>query len=168
MFVENVIMSNSKEKQNLIEEIGLRLESRLRIAPLAARIYALLTLSSYEGLTFEQIREAIGSSKSSTSVNLKVLTQLKHIEYHTKSGDRKRYFRIAKYFQLTTLESYYDSLENEIRLVEKINEYNKVHFPEKFQDEKSLGDITTDYLKKMQRIVSESITGIKDFQASEK
>ena len=73
-------MALSKEKLKLIEEIGLRLETRLQIAPLAARIYALLTLSSYDGLTFEEIREIIGSSKSSTSVNLNVLTQLKHIE----------------------------------------------------------------------------------------
>jgi DNA-binding transcriptional regulator GbsR (MarR family) len=127
-------MSISNEKKNLIEEIGLRLETRLQIAPLAARIYALLSLSSYEGLTFEEIREIIGSSKSSTSVNLNVLMQLKHIDYHTKSGDRKRYFMVAKYFQLTNLESYQQSLVNEIKLVVKITEYNTVHHPEKFTD----------------------------------
>lgn len=160
-------MSISKEKQKLIEEIGLRLEARLHIAPLAARIYALLTLSSYEGLTFEEVREIIGSSKSSTSVNLNVLIQLKHIEYYTKPGDRKRYFRVAKYFQLTTLEVYHESLENEIKLVEKINNYNKKHFPEKFKDEKSLGDITKDYLKKMQALVSDSMVKINTYQASD-
>ena len=160
-------MSISKEKRKLIEEIGLRLETRLHIAPLAARIYALLSLSSYEGLTFEEIREIIGSSKSSTSVNLNVLTQLKHIEFYTKPGDRKRYFKIAKYFQLTTLEAHHQSLGNEIKLVEKINNYNKIHYPEKFKDEKSLGDITTDYLKKMQALVSVAIDKINEFQASE-
>ncbi|MBO3098599.1 GbsR/MarR family transcriptional regulator [Gelidibacter pelagius] len=160
-------MALSKEKLKLIEEIGLRLETRLQIAPLAARIYALLTLSSYDGLTFEEIREIIGSSKSSTSVNLNVLTQLKHIEYYTKSGDRKRYFRVTKYFQLTTLEAYLESLDNEMTLVEKINAYNKVHFPEKFTNEKSLGDITTDYLRKMQALVAITIEKIKTHQISE-
>lgn len=160
-------MSISKEKQQLIEEIGLRLENRLQIAPLAARIYALLTLSSYEGLTFEDIREIIGSSKSSTSVNLNVLTQLKYIEYYTKSGDRKRYFRISKYFQLTSLEAYHESLDNEFKLVEKINSYNKVHYPEKFTQEKSLGDITQNYLVEMQTLVSETIEKIKSYKDSE-
>ena len=157
----------TKEKQQLIEEIGLRLESRLQIAPLATRIYALLTLSSYEGLSFEDIREIIGSSKSSTSVNLNVLTQLKHIDYYTKPGDRKRYFRVSKYFQLTSLEAYYESLENEFKLVEKINNYNKVHYPEKFSQEKSLGDITQDYLVKMQTLVSQTMDKIKSHKNSE-
>lgn len=166
MFVEKRDMSISIEKQKLIEEIGLRLETKLHIAPLAARIYALLTLSSNEGLTFEEIRQTIGSSKSSTSVNLNVLTQLKHIDYYTKSGDRKRYFKIARYFQLTTLEAHHLSLENEIKLVEKINDYNKVHYPEKFTDEESLGDITKNYLRKMQDLVAVSIDNINDHESS--
>ncbi|WP_027126383.1 GbsR/MarR family transcriptional regulator [Gelidibacter mesophilus] len=160
-------MAIAKVKLKLIEEIGLRLETKLRIAPLAARIYALLTLSSFEGLTFEEIREIIGSSKSSTSVNLNVLTQLKHIEYYTKSGDRKRYFRASKYFQLTNLEAYHESLENEIKLVEKINSYNKIHFPEKFVNEKSLGDIAKDYLLKTQDLVALTVEKIKAHQISE-
>ena len=158
-------MSISKEKQKLIEEIGVRLEARLQLAPLAARIYALLTLSSYDGLTFDEIREIIGSSKSSTSVNLNVLTQLKHIDFYTKSGDRKRYFKIAKYFQLSTLEAHNLSLENEIKLVEKINDYNKIHYPEKFATEESVGDITTNYLKKMQDLVTFTIEKINEHVA---
>ena len=157
----------SKEKKKLIEEIGLRLETRLQIAPLAARIYALLTISSYDGLTFEEVREIIGSSKSSTSVNLNVLIQLKQIDYYTKSGDRKRYFKIAKYFQLTTLEANHQFLENEIKLVEKINDYNKIHYPEKFKNEKSLGDITKNYLRQMQDLVLVTIGKIKEHETSE-
>ena len=155
-------MSISKEKQILIEEIGLRLEKRLQLAPLASRIYALLTLSSDDGLSFEEIREIIGSSKSSTSVNLNVLTQLKHIDFYTKSGDRKRYFKIAKNFQLSSLEAQHQSLENELKLVEKINAYNRIHYPEKFSNEESVGDITTNYLKIMQDLVAVTIDKIKD------
>lgn len=158
-------MEKLKQRQNeLIEEIGVRLESRLNVAPLAARIYALLTLSSYDGLSFEQIREIIGSSKSSTSVNLNVLKQLKYIEYHTKQGDRKRYFRVAKYFQLISLQMYHESLENDIKMVDKINTYNKEYYPEKFINEKSLGDITQDYMRKMQGFVKETIQKISKHQ----
>lgn len=167
MFVKKQEMSISKEKQKLIEEIGLRLETRLHLAPLAARIYALLTLSSYEGLTFDEVRKIIGSSKSSTSVNLNVLKQLKHIDFYTKSGDRKRYFKIAKYFQLSTLEARYQSLENEIKLVEKINDYNKIHYPEKFLNEESVGDITTNYLRMMQDLVTLTIDKINNHVTSD-
>ena len=156
-------MSISNDQQQLIEEIGVRLEASLHIAPLAARIYALLTLSSSEGLTFEEIREAIGSSKSSTSVNLNVLSQLHHVKYYTKSGDRKRYFKIAKNFQLTALEAHQQSLLDQIELVNKINAYNKEHHPEKFDHQKSLGLLTRDYLDKMQALVTKTIKDITAF-----
>ena len=48
-------MSISKETPTLINDTRLLLEAPSMIAPLAARIYALLTVSSHEGLTFEEI-----------------------------------------------------------------------------------------------------------------
>lgn len=156
-------MSKSQEKEQLIEDIGLQMEQRLNVSPLAARIYALLALSSYEGLSFDEVRNSIGSSKSSTSVNLNVLIQLKYIEYYTKSGDRKRYFKVAKYFQLSTLEQQHQTLENDIDLVKKINDYNKNYHPEKFLIEQSLGDLTIDYMLKMQTLVTETIDQLKKF-----
>jgi len=161
-------VSTTTEKQNLIEGIGVHLENRLDISPLASRIYALLTLSSYEGITFEEIRETIGSSKSSTSVNINVLMQLKHVEYYTKSGDRKRYFKVARYFQLSSLEINVQSLMKDIEIVSKINDYNKVRHPDKFINEESLGDVTIDYLKKMKALVNKTIQKIEDFRRSEK
>ena len=161
-------MAITLEKQQLIEEVGLRLESSLNIAPLAARIYALLSVSSSEGLTFDEIREAIGSSKSSTSVNINVLQQLKHIDYYTKPGDRKRYFRIVHYFQLTTLEAQYHALENDIKLIEKIKDFNEIHHPMKFEDELSLGNITISYLKQMQSLITETVSKMKANSVSKK
>lgn len=155
-------MSKSEKKQQLIESIGIQMEQRLKVSPLAARIYALLALSGNEGVSFDDIRNSIGSSKSSTSVNLNVLMQLKYLEYHTKSGDRKRYFRVAKYFQISTLEQQRQSLEADISLVEKINEFNRSHNPEKFENEQSQGKITIDYLLKMQTLVTDTIKQLKE------
>lgn len=160
-------MSTSQEKEKLIEAIGIRLETRLSMSPLASRIYALLSLSTYEGLSFDEIRETLGSSKSSISVNINVLMQLKYLEYYTKSGDRKRYFRVAKYFQLSALENYIQSLQEDIELVKNINSYNKLHHPEKFANEESFGDITIDYLEKMQNLVEVSIQKMKNFRTLE-
>lgn len=156
-----------KEKKELIEEIGLNIEALLGIAPLAARIYALLILSSYEGLTFDEIKEAVQASKSSVSTSLKVLTQLKYIDYHTKPGVRKRYFRVAKYLQLISLEQKLQSLDSQIELIEKINEYNKQHHPEKFVNEQSLGEITQNNLRKYQHLIREAIQEIEAYKLKE-
>ena len=44
-------------------------------------------------LTFDEIRNALGLSKSSTSAAINLLLSLGSIEYRTRPGDRKRYFR---------------------------------------------------------------------------
>jgi len=155
--------SASEQHKELIEEIGMGVEERAGLSPLASRIYALLTMSSENGLTFDDIKETIEASKSSISVNINVLLQLKYVEYYTKPGDRKRYFKVSKYFQLKFLELYLESLDKQITLVDKINNYNKEFQKEKFVNEKSLGIITQDYLTKMRVLVSETINKISDF-----
>ncbi len=158
------MIKDLNEQKELIEEMGLYIEERLGLSPLAARIYALLTLSSYEGLTFDEIREALEASKSSTSVNLNVLTQLNYVKYYTKPGNRRRYFKMAKYFQLQSLEVQNQSLENEIRLLDKINDFNKTHHPEKFQEEKSLGIITQNYFREQQKLTKDFLNKLLTLQ----
>ncbi|MEO9022565.1 MAG: hypothetical protein ABI290_10570 [Ginsengibacter sp.] len=156
-----------REQKDLIEEIGLSIEETLKLSPLAARIYALLTLSSYEGLTFDEIREVVEASKSSTSVNINVLIQLKYLKYHTKPGDRKRYFKVARYFQLQSLELLHQSLENEIKMVDKINAFNKAYHPEKFKNEKSIGSITQGYFREQQKLIKNTLQKMASFQKND-
>lgn len=156
-----------KEQKELVEKIGLGIEERLKLSPLASRIYALLILSSYDGLTFDEIREYIDASKSSTSVNINVLTQLNYVTYYTKSGDRKRYFKLAKYSQVTSLEAELQKLDIEMKMIERINTYNKNFHPEKFTNEESLGGIFQNYLLKKQSLLDETILEMKRFRESE-
>ncbi|TYB78160.1 MarR family transcriptional regulator [Bizionia saleffrena] len=157
----------SIQHKELIEDIGMGIEERAGLSPLASRIYALLTMTSYDGLTFDEIKESIEASKSSISVNIKVLLQLRYIEYYTKPGDRKRYFKVSKYFQIKFLEIYMDALEKQITLVDKINNYNKEFQKEKFVNEESLGLITRDYLTKMRDLVAVTIAKIAEFKTTE-
>lgn len=161
-------MSQKEEQEQLIEKIGLGIEERLNLSPLASRIYALLVLSSYDGLTFEEIREVIQASKSSTSVNINVLTQLDYVTFYTKPGDRKRYFKLAKYSSLISLEAYLQAIDNEMEILGNINAYNKKYFPEKFTNEQSLGDIFQNYLEEKQHLVVRTIEKMKSFRKSEK
>lgn len=160
-------MLMNKEQIQLIEDIGLGIEERLRLSPLASRIYALLILSTYDGLTFEEIRETLNASKSSTSVNMNVLKQLGYIKSITKPGDRKRYFKIAKYSSLQSLELYLQAIDKEMDMIKRINSYNKKYHSEKFTKEQSLGIIFQDYLVEKKKLVKDTIFKMSSFRDKE-
>lgn len=81
----------SQKQQELIEKIGIYFEQSMQ--PTAARILALLIVSSQESFSFDEIREILKLSKSATSNGLNFLLSVNKIEYYTKPGDRKRYFK---------------------------------------------------------------------------
>lgn len=89
------------EQRLLIEELGKAYEKLFYITPSEGRVAALLIVSDVPDLTFEEISEALKLSKGATSQAVKILLKMKKIEYHTKPGDRKRYFtsRIGKNFE---------------------------------------------------------------------
>ncbi len=89
--MDNVINITEKQKE-LIEKLGVLCE-RDGMQPAAARIVALLLVSDVTDLTFDNIREALQMSKSATSNALNLLLGTGKIEYITKPGDRKRYFK---------------------------------------------------------------------------
>lgn len=82
----------SDKKLRLIEELGIHFE-KSGMQPAASRIYALLMVSDRNELTFEEIYETLNISKSAASNAINLLIGISHIEYITKSGERKRYFR---------------------------------------------------------------------------
>lgn len=49
------MMEYSAEKKEAVESIGMHIEKRSQIAPLAARIQALMILSSDKGMPFDEI-----------------------------------------------------------------------------------------------------------------
>jgi DNA-binding transcriptional regulator GbsR (MarR family) len=81
----------SDQQKELIERMGVFYEQH-GIAPIEARIMSLLIICDIPELTFDQIRELLGISKSATSNALNVLLMTQRIIYKTRPGDRKRYF----------------------------------------------------------------------------
>ena len=81
----------SQQQRELIEKIGIYFEGKMQ--PAAARILALLIVSDQDSFSFNDIKEVLNLSKSATSNGINFLLNLDKIEYYTKSGDRKRYFR---------------------------------------------------------------------------
>lgn len=160
-------MTGIEEQMQLVEKIGVRLEESLKLSPLASRIYALLILSNYEGLTFEEIRNFIQASKSSMSININVLLQLDYISFYTKTGNRKRYFKLAKYSSLVSLQSYLQDINKEMDIINEINNYNEKFHAEKYTNDVSFGNIIQNYLLKKQKLVEETISEILTFRDKE-
>src|SRR6516162_3776595 len=85
-------MKLNQNQKNLIEKMGVFLEHS-GIPPTEGRILSLLLVADEIEMTFDDIREHLQISKSAASNALNVLLKINKIEYITKTGDRKRYFR---------------------------------------------------------------------------
>lgn len=79
------------KQKELVETYGV-IQENMGLNPAAARVNALLTVSNKTELSFDEIRETLGLSKSAVSNALNNLLTLEHIGYKTKMGERKRFF----------------------------------------------------------------------------
>lgn len=86
------IIKLTAEQKKLIEKIGVFME-KSGSAPVEGRIMALLMVADDTELSFEDIYETLAISKSAASNTINVLLTMNKIDYITRHGDRKRYFR---------------------------------------------------------------------------
>lgn len=154
----------SEHKRELIEELGLYFEKRHGLPPLASRIYAIMVLSSREGFSFEEIMEITHASKSSVSTNLKLLLQLKFMEFYTKPGDRKRYFRSSGSFLQNMLKEQYEAINADLELTGKINEFNRKNNPESYEKRGFIGRTFHSFLEQEKINIEQTLAKIKEFK----
>jgi DNA-binding transcriptional regulator GbsR (MarR family) len=83
------------KKEEIIEKLGVHIESKEQLAPLAARILSTLILTGKQGATFDSLVCELGASKSTISTHLTTLQAANRITYYTKAGDRKKYFTLV-------------------------------------------------------------------------
>ncbi len=81
----------TQKQKELIEKNGVFLE-RTGMSPAQARILSLLLVSDRTELTFDEIYHTLKMSKSAASNAINSLLVMERLEYHTKPGDRRRYF----------------------------------------------------------------------------
>ena len=82
-----------KELKQKVEDLGVVFE-KLGRTPMLGRVFATLLLADPPRMSFDEIREFLGASKSSVSNALQALQLEGTVSYQTFSGDRKRYFKI--------------------------------------------------------------------------
>ncbi|GGK40202.1 MULTISPECIES: GbsR/MarR family transcriptional regulator [Flavobacteriaceae] len=114
-----------KEKLALVEELGIHFECNDNLPPLASRIIVYLILNGVEGATFEELVEKLEASKSSISTNLQLLQSINRITYFTKSGDRKRHFRISPNYMISRMDEKISLWEEEKNNHQKIYNYKE-------------------------------------------
>ncbi|MFD0990319.1 GbsR/MarR family transcriptional regulator [Mariniflexile jejuense] len=112
-----------KQKSALIEKLGISLESKDQLAPVAARIKAYIILKGKSGTTFEDLVSDLCASKSTISTHLNHLQDLKKIVYFTKLGDRKKYFIINKDSIVQSIDEMVESWTNQKELHLEIRDY---------------------------------------------
>lgn len=151
------MMDYSTEKKETVETIGMHIEQRSQIAPLAARIQALMILSSDEGKSFDEIVTFTQASKSSVSSNLNLLLQMKSVEYFTIPGDRKRYFRASKDYLFLRLEEYLEKVNEEIDITNKINDFNNKYNNLCSTDGDSFGLLFKDFLENQKKVIQNTL-----------
>lgn len=119
------------QKKKLIEMLGVYFEQEKSIAPLAARIQAMLILNGERGTTFEQLVSGLEASKSTICTHLNTLVGQQSVMYFTKCGDRKRYYSMAPGYVSRKIDSLRNQWQEEEALQKKIlaykNAYNTIH-----------------------------------------
>ncbi len=111
------------KKEELIERLGVHIEQKDQIAPLAARIISSLILNGNKGCTFEELVVSLKASKSTVSTHLNALQQASMITYYTVCGDRKKYFTINPNGTIIHMNKMLRNWEEEKQLHEAIMEY---------------------------------------------
>lgn len=114
-----------KRKLKLVEKLGIFLEKKEQIAPVAARIFSFIILTGKEGTTFEDLVTNLCASKSTISTHLNHLQDLKKLEYFTKPGDRKKYFIVNVDTMLQGINRMLEEWQGEKQLHEEVKAYKE-------------------------------------------
>ncbi len=148
-------------REELIEALGMHFESLYQMPPLATRMYAMLLLTTSEGLTFEELMEATEASKSSVSTNLNLLVRTQKIEYFTKPGDRKRYFKKNPNYLKDRLSNHSQQVNKELKLFEVTCTFMKHHCEASYKKNEKFTTIYKDFLQNMKQLMDTTITKLE-------
>ncbi|MDN3669375.1 hypothetical protein QWY93_08540 [Echinicola jeungdonensis] len=86
-------MKLTAQQQEIIERIGVFFEKKGH-QPILGRIMGLLLVLDEAEATFDEIKDYLSVSKSAVSNALTLLQSMNKVEYTTKPGERKRYFKL--------------------------------------------------------------------------
>jgi len=151
--MENKLTDKQKE---LIESFGV-VQEGMGLSPASARVDALLTIADRTELSFDEIRESLGLSKSATSNAINNLLMLKRIGYKTKPGDRKRYFH-------TKLGQWKNTFKDSINGLTAYNDVVKEILSHRTEETQEFNKKLEDFTKFIEYYQKESIKLIDNWE----
>src|SRR5690606_8532401 len=128
------------QKQALVEKLGVLIENKEQLAPVAARILSYIILTGRRGTTFEDLVTILCAGKSTISTHLNYLQDLQKLVYFTKAGDRKKYFVMNGDNITQDIDAMIESWSSQKQMHVEIMEYKKA-VNEKTPDETSKFDL---------------------------
>lgn len=117
-------MTLSEKDKEIIEKVGVFHERR-GLQPVMGRIIGLLLVAEPAEATFDEIVETLQVSKSAVSNALTLLQAQDSVEYETKPGERKRYFKLAIGEWREDMKKRFDDLLKMEGLVEEVLDLKK-------------------------------------------
>ncbi|MBO3099208.1 GbsR/MarR family transcriptional regulator [Gelidibacter pelagius] len=149
------------EKEDLVERLGVFMEQKEQLAPVAARILSYIILTGKTGTTFEDLVRDLCASKSTISTHLNHLANLKRILYFTKTGDRKKYYTINEDSIIQSIDAMTESWIFQKELHLEIREYKeKTNQMNSDYDSKFNLDFHDNYIKFLDE-VTKSVSTLK-------
>lgn len=133
--------------------MGVHIENKEQLAPLAARILADLVLKGKKGETFENLVRDLNASKSTIFTHLTNLQASQRITYYTKPGDRKKYFILSPNALIHSMDEMITNWNEERDIHLEILSYKKDVNSElsKNSEEKFDLDFHTEYLSYLEQ-----------------
>ena len=113
-----------KDIKTKVEEIGIFFEGT-GLTPMEARVFALLLLADPPAMEFFAIQEFLEASKSTISNALKRLMNEGRVDYITKPGDRKRYFRVSSQKWLEQIQEGFATITPFVATMNKVLQLRK-------------------------------------------
>lgn len=148
-----------EQKKQLIEQLGVLMERKHQIAPLAARILSTVVLSGQQGVTFDELVTGLKASKSSISTHLDNLQSTRKIKFFTRPGDRKRYFVINPDLTIEMIDETVANWESEKKVHREILQYKKQR--NDLNKDKNLQPLCLDFQENLIVFLEEATTAIE-------
>lgn len=113
-----------QEIKQQVEEIGIFFE-QTTLTPMEARVFSLLLLADPPEMDFFAIQQFLQASKSTISNALKRLMADGRVDYITKPGDRKRYFRVSAHKWLEQIQETFANISPYVSTLNKVLELRR-------------------------------------------
>ena len=161
---------NMKERLVLLEMMGELFRRMHHLSPMAAKILSVLAIEGcVHGLTFEDLIERLGVSKSALSTNIHLLLDKELIYYETKEGKRRKYFKSFPFNK--RFEGFLELIRYEKDFTMRFQQYMKAQNENEylFTEERihKLG-LFLDYLNQIEHLTQDFLKKLKQEEISEK